>query len=108
MQFGHKGSVLGTRQSLLHDLGDRQRIAATAGTPDPAGGRAGLRSDRCLGGQGQQVKAPVREGEPVEGTILDAPDDILADAVAAIDVELGVQVAADAADGHLGDQFGPP
>ena len=46
------------------------------------------------------------ENEVIDLAVEDAPDDVLADAVAAVDVELGVEVIAGGGSGDFCNQFG--
>ena len=79
------------------------RSSAAASSHRP-GKTVALENARGVGRQ--QLELAPAQDEPVELLIVDAPDEIFADAVAAVDVELGVQVVAGAAGSHLGHQLG--
>src|SRR4051794_39975073 len=55
-----------------------------------------LAADDAVGAGGQGFVPITAQDEPVEGAVLGAPDDVLADPVTLIDAELQVPVDADA------------
>src|SRR5947209_17891335 len=98
--------MLGAGEALLQHLMNARQVAIhqRIGIEPQAG------KDLALVKPGsatdQTVVAALAQDEPVNGTVVDAPDDIFADAVAAIDAQLVVQVKAGAAGGYLRGQLG--
>src|SRR5262249_30258786 len=57
-------------------------------------------------GPWQRFVLAVTQHEPVDGTIADTPDEILAHTIATVDAKFGMQVDADGAGRHLHGKFG--
>src|SRR5262249_23607224 len=92
----------------LEDRLDHRLLALDeGGRGEPKAGEHRTAED-AVGRRRQGPEPPVAVNEPVDLSIEDPPDDILADPVAAIDVQLLPQVIADAAGRDLRDQFGSP
>src|ERR1700722_15952788 len=94
LKLGDKGGVLGRGDSSLKHGQDLNEV------PTNQGARVEPKTGKDLAfiiggvGQGQRLKAPFAEREPVDGRVPDAPDKVFADAIALVSLEFIVEVVA--------------
>src|SRR5687767_10416086 len=100
--------MFGAVEALLQHGTDPGGVAANhRGRVEPEAGED-LALENAVAVGDEAPVAPAVQGEPVDRLVVDAPDDVLADAVAAVGFELVVQVVAGAAGGDLAGQLRGP
>ena len=106
LQSGHEVGVLGGVQAVLEDRLDRRLLAShQGGWIEPQAGKYRAAQD-AVRRRGHQLEAPFAVHEPVDLAIKDPPDDVLADAVAPVGVQLFPEVVTGAAGRDFRDQLG--
>src|SRR5439155_14537196 len=93
------GGVLGARQALLQRLTHQRVVPANQGVRVQPEAGEDLTSVNAVRAEGQRLVAPVSQHKPVDGSLSYPPDDVFADAAAAVDVALAPEIVADTAGG---------
>ena len=89
-----KGGVLGCRDAALQDLEDRGNVAPEHGRaikPQPGENAAANNAFRIWG---KGLVVAISQFKPVDRLVTHAPHEVLADSVALIDAELGIEIDA--------------
>ncbi len=104
----HEQGVLGRVETLLKGRLNRLAIVLNQrGRMEPEA-RKDLAAEDSVSRRMNRLKAPASVRVPVHLAVEYPPDHIFAHAVASVDLELLAQIEADAAGGHLGDEFRRP
>src|SRR5262249_20650356 len=100
-----EGGVFGALQAFLNDGEDAREVAGDeGGWVEPEAWEDGA-AEPAVGIRSEPFKGLVAQDEPIDDLVEDAPDDVFADLVPAIDLEFRAQVEAHAAGGDLAHPF---
>src|SRR5436189_6322388 len=92
--------------ALLQDLEDRGQVATHEGGGIEPEARKHLALRNSVRVRHQSLKLTLTPHEPIDRTIINSPDNVFENTVAAVNVKLRIQIEAGAACRHFASKFG--